>query len=313
MALVPVPRPDLIDVSENQPPRYIDWPRVGAAGIVAAYVRAGEGTHRDPCCAAHTDGARSIGRPSGVYWAWHPDVGPEVQAEWLAEAHHTVGAELAPLVDCELDGGLPPIELARRLGAMLARLDTCLPTGTRGAIYTGPGWWSGRFRADLGAPFRDRMLMVAHYGTATPDIPWPWDEYAIWQAAGNTIWSDGSFGPVPKDPAAHRVALPGVVDGAADDHGQPIEIDVDVLGNTSLGALAEGTQPQSQLDLTTPLGRQRALRRVGVDPGHLDGAWGPASRAALILAQRRLGLTPTGMWGEGEDVAFSEVARARVP
>ncbi|MCA9716928.1 MAG: peptidoglycan-binding protein [Myxococcales bacterium] len=43
--------------------------------------------------------------------------------------------------------------------------------------------------------------------------------------------------------------------------------------------------------------RQQALAHLGYEPGEIDGKWGKRSRAALILAQRELGLKADGVWG----------------
>lgn len=307
---IPIPpRPDMIDLSEAQDPRYIDWPRVAVQVAVGVYCKAGEGTAIDRACAGHMAGARAIARPRGVYWFWRPAVDPERQAELLAAAHHQHDADLAPWVDCEAGDGLAADELASCLMRLLLRLDACLPTGVRGGIYTGPGWWSARFKGDTGWAFRSRMLVVAQYGATSPDVPWPWDEFAVWQCAGNTIWSDGSWGPRPKDAGAHMVAHPGLVDGVVDAHGRPAEVDTDVVGNCALTDLEAGAQPASELDLSAPRDRQRALRRLGYDPGALDGAWGPRSRAALVLAQRHLGIDITGVWTPDMTTALVDSAR----
>jgi N-acetylmuramoyl-L-alanine amidase len=94
-----------------------------------------------------------------------------------------------------------------------------------------------------------------------------------------------------------------MVDGVAG------EVDCNVLGNASMDDLRAGRQPRTPLDLADPRGRQRALRRLGCDAGALDGLWGPGSRAALVLAQRQLGLEADGVWGPGTTLAVEAALR----
>lgn len=300
-----LPKPDIIDVSDSQDPRSLDWPRIGAAGIVAGYARAGEAGRKDPCCDAHCAGLASITRLRGVYWAWHVDLSPEEQAEALVAAHKDNECELAPVFDVEVPNShFSPDEFSARLMRSLLRADALLSGGQRAAIYTSDGFWSQHFPGANGWPFRNRMLWVANYGAKSPAIPFPWDEYSGWQFAANTIWSDGSFGKHPKDPAAHVVAEPGVIDGTG---GQ--EVDLSVLGNCSIQNLADGVQPASLLDYADDRDRQRALRRLGFDCGLLDGKWGPRSRAALTAAQKKLGIPEDGVWGPEVEEALDAITK----
>jgi GH25 family lysozyme M1 (1,4-beta-N-acetylmuramidase) len=290
---------DLIDVSEHQHPDRIAWARVRAAGVHGAYVRAGANLGKDDRAAEHLRRAKAAGLEVGVYWYAHPGLSAALQADRLAEAHHDHACTLAPAVDIETAQGVAPVEIAVWLQSALLRIDASLER-QRAIIYTGPGFWAQHL-GEQGTGFGDRGLWVAHYGAARPTIPWPWDEHLLWQRAANTIWRmpDGSqaWGPVQPHPDAVAIAPPGMVDGVAG------EVDCNVIGNASWDDLRAGRQPRTALDLSDVRGRQRALRRLGCDPGSLDGLWGSRSRAALVLAQRQLGLEADGVWGPGTTMA----------
>jgi hypothetical protein len=302
---------DLIDVSSAQHPDRIAWQRVRAAGVIGAYVRAGDGLSIDPRRQVHAIRARSAGLETGVYWFARPGLSPVLQADRLAEAHHDLGASLAPACDLEVDQGVTAAALQSWLAQFMARVDASLD-GQRAIIYTGPAFWT-RAMDSHGARFADRGLWIAHYGVREPSIPYPWDEHLLWQSNGNTIWRmpDGSHAFGHRQPHADAVAIapPGSVDGVSG------EVDCSRLGHASMDDLRAGRQPRSALDLSQTRDRQRALRRLGHDPGPLDGAWGPRSRAALVLAQRALGVTQTGIWSPETEsaiaVAITTVSSAR--
>lgn len=289
---------DLIDVSSAQHPDRIAWARVRAAGVLGAYVKAGDGLGTDPRRQQHAVRARAAGLEVGLYWFARPGLSPVLQADRLAEAHHDLGATLAPACDLEVDQGVTGEALAAWLAQFLSRVDASLD-GARAIVYTGPGFWT-RSMGAAGERFGDRGLWVANYGVTAPTIPAPWDEHLLWQSHGNTIWRmpDGShqWGPVQPHPEAVAIAPPGMVDGVAG------EVDCNQMGNASMADLRAGRQPRSELDLTQPRDRQRALRRLGHAIA-IDGAWGPASRAALVLAQRALGLEADGVWGPSTTAA----------
>lgn len=317
-----MPSTDIIDLSVFQTPGSVDWPRAGAAGLIAMYARAGHGLSVDAACKAHLRGGASIGRPRGVYWYWEPETNPEKQAEMMVAAHVENGCELSPAVDVEDDGTprghtVPSADLPALLMRFLLHADTLLAAGSRTTIYTMPGFWSVHFAGDHGWPFRNRMLWVANYGVANADVPFPWDEYALWQHSANTIWSvpeytdaagkhhaaTQAFGPKKPHPDAAIIAQPGHVDGVTG------EVDCNVMGNSSMQDLMNGVQPMTPLDYSDVAHRQRALRRQGFDPGKLDGEWGPKSRAALVLLQKKLGIPQTGAWSAEVEDAIADITK----
>jgi len=60
-------------------------------------------------------------------------------------------------------------------------------------------------------------------------------------------------------------------------------------------ANARGSSTKHDLDIVA--GRQAALAELGLDPGPIDGAWGPRSRAALVEFQRAEDLVADGVFG----------------
>lgn len=64
---------------------------------------------------------------------------------------------------------------------------------------------------------------------------------------------------------------------------------------------AGGTEP---IRLDNWRGRQRALESLGYDPGDIDGAFGPKTKAALSAFQADQGLDPDGIWGPRTLVAM---------
>jgi hypothetical protein len=298
-----MPKIDLVDVSRHQDPPAIDWAQVTASGVTAAIVRTGYGGDPDPSSAAHVARIRDTTASLGTYHYVVPIAGEEKkQADLMVAEWTKYKAAIAPAADLEARAVESPIvaskdwdRVADWLDAFCERAESQLAANV--IIYTGT--WFNQLPQKRGWAYRGRALWVAAYTRPGPPLPWPWDEYAIWQHSANTIWSDGSWGAAPKTPGASIVASPGKVPGFAG------EIDCNALGNVTLDFLRTGKQPRCPLDLSQVIDRQRALRRLGENAGNLDGQWGPRSSAALASVQAALGIAPTGAWDAATETAVA--------
>lgn len=297
------PSTDFVDISSAQNPTAIDWPQMGAAGILGAYIRCGYGLKPDNACAAHVAGVKSINRDFGLYlYAILDASDPELQAEALMLKSRAHQATWAPSVDLEdPETKKSGEQIADWIDRFNAR---CVEINPDQKIVFYTGSWLARVPAKRSIAWRNHALWVASYTRPLPHIPYPWDEIAAWQHSANTIWSDGSWGPKPKDPNARIIAQPGKIAGFNG------EIDCNALGNVSMEMLRQGVAPRTPLDLRDPMHRQRALRRLGYDPGSPDGAFGPRSIAALKLAQRDLKVDVNGIWTPNTEWAIAEKLEA---
>lgn len=296
----------MLDVSEAQAAP-INWSRV-AQSVRHVIVRACHGTQRDRLAQRHADSAHHVGLTVSLYGYARPAYPADEQAELLASMLHELGCEGTAWVDLEEAGRLDPEHLAAWLSAYLLVCDRLVGDVRRTGIYTGPAFWATAMK-DHGAQFCDRALWLAQYGARGPHAPDRWLDALLWQHAGNTIvrLPDGSErwrANARNLPGAVVIAEPGHVDGV------PCEVDVSELRGT-MADLLTGHQPRIVPDLATVLGRQQALRLLGHDPGLLDGLWGSRSRAALVLAQRALGLTADGVWGPLTSAAIENALAAR--
>lgn len=302
------PPTHFIDVSSSQAPASIDWKKVKASGAFGAIVRTGYGLKADASASAHAANVLAAGLELGTYHYVIPREGEaKAQAEAMVAAWRASNATIVPAADLEASEKESPIVaggdselLADWLDAFFARAEQLLQK--QPIVYTGAGWF-GRLPRERAWDHRTRALWVASYRRPTPTIPFPWDEHALWQHSANTIWSDNSFGPTPKTPGAKKIADPGKIDGFAG------EIDCNALGNDTIACLRAGRQPRSKLDFSNVRDRQRALRRLGIDPGPLDGDWGNRSTTALIEAQKMLGVDVTGVWDTTTRAAIEKSLR----
>lgn len=174
------------DVSAFQPPP-LNWGRFAGTGGTFAVVKAVEGiTALNPHLAAQIAGAREAGLVLGAYLYFRTTSDPIAQAQHffdLAEAVDVVGPGALPLsLDVEELKDLVAVGPERYADAVRACLDELARLGGRTPqLYIAPGY-ADRF------PDRDfasvAKLWVAHYGVATPRLPWGFKEWAMWQTSG---------------------------------------------------------------------------------------------------------------------------------
>lgn len=149
-------------------------------GIRFCYFKDTEGLHQDPSFRDGLAMANTAGLLTGAYSFARPDADPKDEAEFFLQTVRGLPLDLRPVLDIEL--------LNKRTAA--ETLTWCrgwLDLVPNAIVYTGPGFW-----LSLGPMARDPYwkrfpLWVAHYGASRPMIPAPWDDYLMWQLAGNAL------------------------------------------------------------------------------------------------------------------------------
>lgn len=125
----------VIDVSTYQ--GLIDWPKVKAAGIYAAVIRAGYGrlvSQEDDRFAENYDGARAAGLPVGVYWYSYADTPDAARLEAAACLAVLAGRELQMPLYFDQEEIRIPAE--KRTACAAAFLDAIRAAGYVPGYYT---------------------------------------------------------------------------------------------------------------------------------------------------------------------------------
>ena len=164
-----------IDVSHHN--GVLDWPKIAAAGVSFAFVKATESTgFVDGQLATNIMRAKSSGILVGAYHFLRPDASGELQAQHFLATLNKLTCDLPPVLDWEASGNLPRPQQVQCAKAWLAAVQ--LATGRVPIIYTGPSFFD-----ELGSPkgFERYPLWIAHYGVNKPRIPVPWKTCAFWQ------------------------------------------------------------------------------------------------------------------------------------
>lgn len=166
-----------VDVSYYQ--GNIDWPAARADGVEFAFVRISDGLGTvDTKFEQNWAGTKAAGILRGAYQFFRPNQDAIAQADLFLDKLGTLEAnDLPPVIDVEAAGGLGPAAVADRVGIWIDRVKAA--TGMTPIIYTGFYFW----RDSVGsAEFPGSPLWHAQYTSAAcPNIPAPWDDWAIWQ------------------------------------------------------------------------------------------------------------------------------------
>jgi lysozyme len=164
-----------IDVSYYQ--ETIDWPRVRRAGIRFAFIRVSDGAlQRDPRFQANWAEAKRAGVVRGAYQFFRPDQSVTAQADlMIAAMAGRDAADLPPVIDIEVDGGLDLATVAERAAAWIDRVRQQL--GVEPIVYTGSDLWRNGGAEALGP----QPLWLAHYTHSCPTVPPPWTRWTFWQ------------------------------------------------------------------------------------------------------------------------------------
>lgn len=168
----------IVDVSNNND-RSINWERVRAAGIDAAWLKVSEGrTFTDPVYMTYRAGALAAGLRVGGYHYARPDNNPSAATEEARQFARCLGPigrrDLRPALDLEEHCQLPPARLVEWVRTWNR---TCLElTGTGPVLYTYPAYITGDLRASVPLGYG---LWLASWGrndgTEYPYVvPSPW-------------------------------------------------------------------------------------------------------------------------------------------
>jgi lysozyme len=273
-----------IDVSNNN--GVIDWTKVASSGVTFAFMKATEGaTWHDPTFTSNYKAAKAAGLLVGAYcFARFGSSSPEDEADAFVKAVEAAGGfdVLPPVLDLEDDAGMAPAELADCALRWAKRVEE--KTGHKPVLYISPAFARVHLTGDALA---DLPLWIAHYGVDSPQVPGPWHDWTFWQ------YTDG--GQVP---------------------GIPGRVDLDVFKGTAAELRGDKTAPISSrpgsvqppklsLHRTLYPGAsgpdvqlcQRLLYRAGFHPGQIDGAYGPATVAAVRAFQVSAHIAVDGVCG----------------
>lgn len=174
-----------IDVSHHQ--GLIKWPKVAAAGVQFAYIKASDGLgYTDPQFRRNAGGANAVGIPAGYYHFGHPEDNSAVaEAEAYCEVTKGIPSQLPHCLDLE-GTDAAALSTADLTDWALTWMRTVQKlTGGRVLLYTGAYF----ARDELGKAAGEFPIWIAHYGATTPLENGTWKEWAAFQ------YSDGGSCP----------------------------------------------------------------------------------------------------------------------
>lgn len=151
----------------------------GGDGVI---LRAGQNVWVDEDYLDYARAADEAGLPRGAYWFYDSRVDPITQANLFADAVNRSGfPKLGIWADFEERYG-GPYRSESHFKQFTDRLKTLFPNKLIG-IYTAYYYWMERTTSVTRMYFSQFPLWVAHYRTAIPLVPPPWNVtgYKIWQ------------------------------------------------------------------------------------------------------------------------------------
>jgi lysozyme len=176
-----------IDTSASQ--GVVDWPALQAEGVAFAFIKATDGVSSiDTRWATSSSGAAAAGLDFGSYHVLEPGTDPTAQAQHYISVAKGVGG-LPPVLDFELAKGLSGANALARAVVFLDAVEQAW--GRQAIVYACPAFISqlATMAGDAGKAslqaLAGRPLWVAHYGVAAPMIPDPWQDWTLWQFAGD--------------------------------------------------------------------------------------------------------------------------------
>jgi lysozyme len=196
-----------IDVSCYQ--GAVNWAAVKNSGLVQfVYAKATEGeTEVDPEFSRNRAVCAERGIPFGAYHFFHPEEGPEEQAEHFlrAIAWDGHGVRLMPMVDVEIDSGKSASEIS---AALRVFLNATVQQSKRILIYSDYGFWNDNMNGT--SEFGSYPGWIAEYNSDTePTLPRGWSSWTIWQYSQNGS-VPGIVGDVDLDMLNPRLTLSAI-------------------------------------------------------------------------------------------------------
>ena len=176
-----------IDVSHYQ--GVIDWPKVKAAGIQFAYLKATQGADFvDPQLSANVKGAAAVGIPIGLYHVFVAGGGIDTQvANWRNVSGH-FPSQLPAWLDVEPGAATEDTEwqILDMLNVAFQLTDCvyCSPLTAQG-LFTNP-------------TYQKYSLAIAHYTDAETPNTVQWPTWMFWQHSSQGL-VDGITGVVDLD------------------------------------------------------------------------------------------------------------------
>ncbi len=162
-----------IDVSHYQ--SRIDWEAIASQSIDFAFVKATEGaTFKDSLYLRNWSSLKQHGIRRGAYHFFRPEVPPGIQARHFAQTVHLDSGDLPPVLDVEVIGTLPKMELVRRIQIWLEMVESHF--GIKPIIYTNLHFYN----RNLAGYFNGYPLWIARYHGKEPILACGTD-WHFWQ------------------------------------------------------------------------------------------------------------------------------------
>jgi GH25 family lysozyme M1 (1,4-beta-N-acetylmuramidase) len=271
-----------IDVSRYQ--GEIDWPKVKAAGIGFALLRAGYGRRKDQkdsCFERNYKQAKAAGLAVGCYWFSY--AGNTAAA--LAEAEACLAVlkgrsfELGVWFDQEYVPAILAADNAQRTENVQTFLHAVEQAGYTAGLYCSTDWLKRRLNT---CELTDTNLWIAQYASActAPLMP------CIWQYS-STGHVDGISGKVDRDVLYFAPHAPA-----------QLQKELPCMPDLGSAGLQKGCRGPYAANL------QKILEAIGLAPGGADGVFGYKTRAAVVAFQAQQGLQTDGIVGPATKAAL---------
>jgi lysozyme len=251
---------------------------VAAAGVSFAFAKASDGASlSDPKFSANWPAMKASGIIRGAYHFFRPNDDPAAQVDLFVNTVMFEPGDLPPVLDVEKPPKSPPLDpsILPRLQQWLDGVEQA--TGRRPMIYTNGDSWRTQLKNPLG--FTNYPLWIARY-SLSPPAPGlgGWAKWTFWQYSdAGTV--TGVNGNVDVD------TFNGDLDTLQS------FVSAQIPGGTSAPTLQQGSTGPAVKEL------QQRLSDQGFDPGPIDGAFGPQTKAAVMAFQTANGLTADGIVG----------------